>query len=218
MQLPKFKKAFEYENNFYLTCDITRISKIIAQYKLFKKTINLPGDIIDCGVFKGVSFSRFAMFRKIFGSDYSRKIIGFDTFGKVYKTKYKPDKKKLAKFIREAGDKGLTKKQFLSILKNKQCGNNIELIKGDICKTVPTYVKKHPELKISLLNLDTDVYEPAVTILEYLYPKIVEGGILIIDDYGVFPGETKAVDDYFKNKNIKIRKFGFCKTPCFIKK
>ncbi len=52
--------------------------------------------------------------------------------------------------------------------------------------------------------------------LEYLYPRLVRSGVLILDDYGTFPGETKAVDDYFKDKNIEMRKFPFCMTPCYI--
>jgi len=42
--------------------------------------------------------------------------------------------------------------------------------------------------------------------------------VLILDDYGTFPGETKAVDDFFKNKNVEIKKFSFAMTPCFIVK
>ena len=76
----------------------------------------------------------------------------------------------------------------------------IELIEGDITQTVPDYVSEHPELKIALLNLDVDIFEPTVTILENLYPKIVSGGIIILGDYGRFPGETKAVNEFFKNK------------------
>ena len=94
--------------------------------------------------------------------------------------------------------------------------DSVHFIKGDITQTVPRYLKTHPQLKISLLNLDTDIYEPAVTILENLYPRIVKGGVLILDDYGNFPGETKAVDDYFKNKNVEIRKFPFAMTPSYI--
>jgi len=92
----------------------------------------------------------------------------------------------------------------------------VDLIEGDITETVPSYVKANPELKISLLNLDTDIYEPAVTILEHLYPKITKGGILMLDDYGTHPGETKAVDEYFKNKTVEIKKFSFAMTPCYI--
>lgn len=83
---------------------------------------------------------------------------------------------------------------------------------------VPKYVKDNPQLKISLLNLDTDIYEPAVTILENFYPRITRGGILILDDYETFPGEAKAVDDYFKDRKIEIKKFSFCMTPCYIVK
>ena len=103
-----------------------------------------------------------------------------------------------------------------NVLMNKEVNHKVELIKGDITKTVPQYVLENPELKISLLNLDTDIYEPAVTILEKLYPRIVKGGILILDDYGVFPGETKAVDEYFKDNRIQINKFSHSMTPSYI--
>ena len=68
IKLPDFTKDFDYENNFYLSCDITRISKILAHYELYKKVIDLPGEIVECGIFKGASFARFAMFRELFGN------------------------------------------------------------------------------------------------------------------------------------------------------
>jgi len=111
---------------------------------------------------------------------------------------------------------GISKHQLELVLKYKRLDQNIDLVKGNVVKTIPEYVKKHPKLKISFLNLDIDVYEPAVTILEYLYPKIVKGGILALDNYGVWTGETKAVKEYFKGKNVKIKKFPFSKTPSYI--
>ncbi len=218
MKLPNFEKAFDYENNFYLSCDMTRISKILAHYELFNKVIDIGGEIVECGVFKGASLARFAMFREIFTNPFSKKIIAFDVFGKFPQTKFKDDVKVRKNFVKEAGENSISKPQLLHVLKNKGITKWIELVKGDITRTVPAYIKKHPELKISLLNLDTDIYEPAVTILEHLYPRIVKGGVLIIDDYGTFPGETKAVDEYFKNKKVKINKFPFRTTPCYLVK
>lgn len=58
--------------------------------------------------------------------------------------------------------------------------------------------------KISILRLDTDFYESTKVELEILYPRLVNGGILIIDDYGSWKGCRKAVDDYFKNKEFLI--------------
>ena len=216
IELPNFEKAFEYENNFYLSCDITRISKILSHYEIYKMIKEVPGEIVECGVFKGASFLRFAMFREIFGNPFSKKIIGFDTFGKFPETNFQDDKKARNKFIDSAGEDSISKDQLFEILNQKNLNRHLDLIEGDITKTVPDYVKTNPELKISLLNLDTDIYEPAVSILENLYPRITKGGILMLDDYGTHPGETKAVDEYFENKNVEIKKFPFAMTPSYI--
>jgi len=215
-ELPDFEKAFEYENNFYLSSDITRISKFLAHYELFKMTKNIPGEIIECGVFKGASFCRFATFREIFGNVFSKKITGFDTFGKFPEANFQDDINALKAQISTDGEYSIEKEQLEKVLEHKGINKNIELIEGDITKTVPQYISSYPELKISLLNLDVDIYEPTVTILENLFPRISKGGVLILDDYSTFPGETKAVDDYFKDKNIKIQKFSFCMTPCYL--
>ena len=112
----------------------------------------------------------------------------------------------------------LKKEQLQKVLKHKNIEQNIELVKGNICKTLPKYVKEHSELKISLLNLDTDIYDPAVVILEHLWPRIVKGGVLLVDDYGIFPGENKAVDEFFKDKKVKLNKFPYCRTASYIVK
>lgn len=216
IELPKLGQAFQYENDFYLSCDITRISKFLAHYELFKHVIDIPGAIVECGVFKGTSLARFAMFRELYGNPFSKKIIAFDTFGDFPETDNDADKPFRKRFIAAAGNQSISVVQMQTVLEYKRCDRFVELISGDICKTVPEYVALHSELKISLLNLDTDIYEPSVTVLEELYPKIIEGGILILDDYGTFPGETKAVDDYFIGRKIKIRKFPFCMTPCYV--
>lgn len=218
IELPDFSRDFLWENNFYLSCDITRISKILAHYELFKMVQDVPGAIAECGVFKGASLARFAAFRDLFGNPFSKKIIGFDTFGHFPETGFAPDKQMRDRFVTAAGDESISVDQMMEVLKHKRCDRFVELVPGDICRTVPQYVQEHPELKISLLNLDTDIYEPAAVILEHFYPRIEIGGILILDDYGTFPGETKAVDDYFRGKHIEVRKFAFCMTPCYLVK
>ena len=218
IRLPDFGRAWDYENDFYLSCDITRISKILAAYELYKMVLDLPGHVVECGVFKGTSLSRFAMFRSLFGNVYSKKIIAFDIFGKFPGTQFQTDIKAREKFIQEAGEQSISVEQMREVLDRRGIGQNVELISGDITLTVPEYVKNKPELKISLLNLDTDIYEPAVTILDHLFPRIVTGGILIIDDYATWPGETKAVDEYFKDMGVRVQKFPFAMTPCYVVK
>ena len=73
---------WKYENLFYLTSDKKRILKLLDQYEIYKKILNVKGDIIECGVFKGASLIRFLTFRDLIEKKYKRKIIGFDAFGK----------------------------------------------------------------------------------------------------------------------------------------
>lgn len=215
IKLPDFKKSFEYENNFYFTSAPSRLGKALAHYELFKIANELDGAIVECGVFKGASLLRFATFQEQFGKK-KRTIFGFDTFDKFPETNFHDDKDKRKKFIQSAGESSISKTQLLSVAKKKGLTVPIELIAGDVLRTVPAFVKAHPNFKVALLNLDTDIYEPAVTILKYLYPLIVNGGVLISDDYKVFRGETQAIDQYFKGKNVKIQKFNKLETPHYI--
>lgn len=209
MYINKFDtdKAFEYENGFYLTSNINRLGKEITHYELYKMITNLPGDIVELGVFKGTSLIRFATYRELLENVNSRKIVGFDSFGEFPKTNYEEDKLLRQNFIDSAGS-SLSVNDLEECFKHKGI-KNVELVKGDILKELPLYIKNKPQLRISLLHIDTDIYEPAKMALEILYDKIVGGGVLIFDDYGTFPGETKAVDEFFKDKNISLRKFTF---------
>ncbi len=219
LKLPEFDKAWEYENNFYLSAKPARLSKVLAHYELFKATMDLPGHIVECGVFKGASLLRFAMMRELFLNAPAKRIVGFDAFGAFPETnEFEGDKLYREQFIEDSGESGISVEQLREVLEHKGVGANVDLVRGDVCQTVPQYIAQHPEIRVSLLNLDTDVYEPAVTVFEHFWPRIVKGGILILDDYNVFPGETQAAEDFFKDKGITIRKFPFAVTPCYIVK
>lgn len=209
------EESFNYENGFYLTSELSRIGKLLAHYELYKKIIDLPGAIVECGIFKGASFVQFATFRNLIETEISRQVIGFDIFGEFPSTGFKDDQKYLDSFIRNAGNKSITVDELNQVFEAKSI-RNFTLVKGDINQTVPTFVRDNPHLKIALLHIDTDVYEPAVTILNNMYDLIVRGGIIVLDDYGTFPGETKAVDDFFANKNVLINKLPFSHIPAYI--
>lgn len=211
------RKKFFYENGFYLTSDISRIGKALAQYELYKRIVTLPGAIVECGVFKGASFLRLATYRELLENSVSRKLIGFDIFGEFPATHCVDDKQHRASFIDSAGAESISCSELDKVMKLKGI-KNFELIKGDIIETVPKYVTDNPQLKIALLHVDTDIYEPASVILAELYDKVCRGGIIVFDDYGVFPGETKAVDEFFSDKNVQFEKLSLAHIPAFIVK
>ncbi|WP_233704087.1 TylF/MycF family methyltransferase [Helicobacter mesocricetorum] len=172
------QRVFDYENGYFISADDRRIGKFIVHLELYKKITHLPGAVVECGVFKGNSFFEWVHFRNILETQASRKIIGFDTFGEFPQTNFEEDKQKRQAFIDEAG-KGISYQEMQKALAYKKI-ENYELIKGDINETLPKYCKEKPELRIALLHIDTDVYEPALTILENMYERVVGGG-----DYNV---------------------------------
>lgn len=212
-----FKQKYIFENKFYLTCETNRLGKLLTHYELLKKTKDLPGVIAEFGVFKGASFARLAMLRDLLGMRYSKKILGFDVFGKFPETDYMDDINARDRFISVAGDESISYDEMLGILKHKDLLYDVSLIKGDILKTLPEYLKKNPETKFSFINMDTDIYEPAKCILQCCWDRLIKGGILLLDDYTFFAGENKAVDDFFADKNIETRIL-LSKSPCYVVK
>ena len=76
----------------------------------------------------------------------------------------------------------------------------IKYVKGRVEKPLPKKELK----KIAILLLDTDWYESTKHELENLFPLLVKGGVLIVDDYGHWKGSRKAVDEYITKNNLKI--------------
>jgi hypothetical protein len=69
----------------------------------------------------------------------------------------------------------------------------LRLVAGPVETTLP----EHAPERLALLRLDTDWYESTRHELVHLYPRLVSGGVLIVDDYGHWEGCRRAVDEYF---------------------
>lgn len=209
-------KRWEYENGFYLTSHVTRLAKALAHFELYKSIIALPGCVIEAGVYKGASLIRFATFREILESPYSRPIIGFDAFGRFPMPDDEADRSFVDSFEQAGGD-GISVEELEQVLHCKGL-SNIELVPGDIMGTIPRYVGEHPELKIALLHIDVDVYEPTVELLDRLYDRVVPGGLVLLDDYGTVAGETRAVDEFLSSRGKAPQKLPISHIPAFIRK
>ena len=210
-------KKWDYENGFYLTSGSERIGKFLNQIELYKRIINLPGDILEFGVYKGSSLMRFLYLRELYESTFSRKIIGFDIFGKFPDdVKSISDKKFIKEFEKTSGN-GISKVELERHIESSNI-QNFSLVEGDIMKTLPEWILKNNEKRFSLINIDVDVYEPTNLIINELWDKDVSGGLIVFDDYNTVQGETKAIEDFIKSKKIdcKLQKDKFCKTPSFI--
>jgi hypothetical protein len=119
-------------------------------------------------------------------------------------------------------NKELVLKEFEEYKKRSMIPERLHLVVGDATETIPQFVEEHPGLKISLLYFDFDLYEPTLAGLYYLYDLVSPGGVIVFDEYGLvdFPGETIAIDKFFKGKNIRLHTFpwAYCPSAYFIKK
>jgi O-methyltransferase len=70
----------------------------------------------------------------------------------------------------------------------------LHFVKGDVLETIP----EHAAAELALLRLDTDWYESTRHEMLHLYPRLADGGVLIIDDYGHWEGCRRAVDEYLR--------------------
>jgi hypothetical protein len=91
----------------------------------------------------------------------------------------------------------------------------IVMTEGDIRITAQKFVDENPGLRISLLHLDVDLYEPTLAALKAFYPLVVKGGLVVFDEYGLveWPGESKAVEEYFGADLPTLEKFPFSSLP-----
>lgn len=217
-QLYDLEKRFDYENGFYATADPSRFSKFISHLEFFKRTSNIRGEIVEFGIFKGNSFFRWIKFRDLLEQTSSRKVIGFDVFGDFPEANFEEDKLRRDAFVKETkGGKSISYDELIQLLEKQNLRKNVDIIEGDILKTLDVYLQNNPQLKISLLHIDVDLYEPTKYILESLYSKVTKGGIIILDDYGAFAGTNKAVDDFFKNQ-VEVKKLPYSNAISYIVK
>lgn len=216
--LYELERKFEYENGYMATAEPRRFSKFISHLEFFNMTSHLRGEIVELGVFKGNSLFRWIKFRDLLENTYSRKVIAFDIFGEFPETEFEEDKKERELFISETnGGIGISYEELNDLLKEQRLEKNIEIIKGDILKTLPNYVERNPQLKISILHMDVDLYEATDLALKLLFERVVKGGVIVFDDYGDFAGANKAIDDFF-GKKVEIKKLKYSHNIAYIVK
>jgi hypothetical protein len=81
----------------------------------------------------------------------------------------------------------------------------VVMVKGRVEHTIPGQV---PD-QIAVLRLDTDWHHSTRHELEHLYPRLVAGGVLIVDDYGHFQGARRAVDEYFAETPVFLSRLDY---------
>jgi hypothetical protein len=199
------------------------ITRFLAHYELYRQIKDLPGNIVEIGVYRGASLMSWAKFLEIFhGGDRTRRVYGFDNFAGFEKL-HEKDGGESDKYERHvggwnAGPYRHELEEHVDIFHDDSFvprAKRIQLIEGDISKTAQKFVDDNPGLRISLLHLDVDLYEPTLAALKAFYPCVVKGGLVVFDEYAQidWPGESKAAEEYFGKNMPRLQKFPFSSLP-----
>ncbi len=171
----------------------------------------LEGAVVECGVWKGGSAMMMAASLKHRGIT-DRDLYLFDTFEGMSKPE-DVDRTFTGESAQGTFEERATaedasdwcRSPLEEVMQNMRAtgypGDRIHLIKGKVEDTLPSSM---PEQPIALLRLDTDWYSSTRHELVQLFPKLVHGGVLIIDDFGHWEGARKAVLEYFSEQNVHM--------------
>lgn len=165
---------------------------------------SIEGDVVECGVWRGGSMMASALTLLQLGS-HERDLWLYDTYAgmseptEIDRKPWENSKATRSRF--EQFDRGTHNDWCYAslddvrsnLLSTDYPSERLHFVEGKVEETLPGAI---PD-SIALLRLDTDFYESTRAELEYLYPRLRPGGILILDDYAEWDGARRAVDEFF---------------------
>jgi hypothetical protein len=213
--------ALELPRNLSLYLERETIGDILTTADLYRRILNVPGEVFEFGVRWGRRIALFLGLRELFEPyNYTRRIIGFDTFKGFPEITVRDGNHPI---LREGGlavsqeyVEHLT--DILNLHERDGTLGHIrryEIRVGDVRKTLPQYLDEHPESIISLAYFDLDLHDPTRSCLELILERMPRGSILAFDQLGQlnFPGETAAVREVLQLPETRFERLTYHPYP-----
>lgn len=161
-------------------------------WSLVRSTTRLDGDTAECGVLGGAS--SFLICKAFEAAGKKNEHHAFDSYEGLSEPKAEDKPDSATAFSWKEGDLSVP----LEVAKSNLEGFSVNFYKGWIPERFPEVEDK----RFSFVHIDVDLYEPTRDALEFFYPRMVKGGIILCDDYGfeTCPGATRAFDDLVREK------------------
>jgi hypothetical protein len=206
------KTAVKLEN-FTKYVRRNHLKRFLAMYEVFKHAIPVKGSIIECGVYKGFGIMAWAKLSTMLEPEnLTRRVYGFDTFEGFPSLQ---ERDLSPSTTAKPGDlESDAYEELLQLIaeydKDRFLGHipKVELIRGDMVKTIPEFLATRPHLLVSLLFIDCDLFEPTKAALENFLPRMAKGAVLAFDDLDnpLWPGETLAALEAVGLGGLRLRR------------
>lgn len=189
----------------------TSVERMYSLYEAarYVQRSGVPGDIVECGVWKGGS-AMLAALTLLEAGDTSRRIFLYDTFTGMSE----PTERDVNRFGERAVAKWRRTQRSshnewvyapldevrANLLSTGYPDERLIFVQGKVEETIPGVMPG----AVGILRLDTDWYESTYHELVHLYPLVSRGGVLILDDYGHWQGARQAADQYFAEHDVPV--------------
>jgi hypothetical protein len=198
----------------FLLATRVQATSMLSRIELFKMILNIPGAIVECGVYRGNSLMLYLQLSLLLEPyAINRTIYGFDTFAGFRGITPGADPDDIHEAMFAETDVELLEKSIAlnDLVRPVSRIPRCELVRGDIATTVPEFVQSRPELCVAMLILDTDLYEPTKVALQHFLPRMPRGGIVVLDEvcYRHFAGETQALKEVLDLNCVELQRLPF---------
>lgn len=172
-------------------------------FRLLESTLGLDGDVAECGVWQGQMLVPIGMYMRRRAP--RKRVWGFDSFQGLDDT--------VSVDLALGGDVderkrigGFSDTSHSAIARRVQAfglGDTVQLVPGYFQDTL----HKHADLRFSFVHLDCVLYESYRHCLEFFYPRLARGGVILLDEYKdpPWPGCTRAVDEFMAGKPERVQ-------------
>lgn len=202
------QSVYDSFNEWIFSSDRKLFGKLASKLEFTEMTKNVPGDIVELGVFKGSGM--LAWLKALSFTNINHKnVIGFDFFDKdsvVESIKTKSDQTLMESlYERRLFEPDDYQFELESIITDAGF-DNFDLIKGDAPKTMEEYLEANPGFRASIVNFDLDVEEPTEECLNLIWDRVPPDGVLVFDEYAIGEWtESNAVDRFVKNNYLTLK-------------
>lgn len=197
---------------------VAELGRFLAKSRIFERVLDVPGSIVECGVFSGGGLMTWAALSAILEPlNHVRRVIGFDTFegfvgaGPRDASTAVNAQATPGALATDAADDIRRSADIFDMYRPLGHIPKIDLVKGDALQTIPEYLERNSHLVVSLLYVDFDLYEPTRCALECFVPRMPKGAVLAFDqlNHRAWPGETAALLDTLGIRSLKLERFPF---------
>jgi hypothetical protein len=202
--------TYDKFNNFIFSDDIKLTGKLLHRFEYFLKVKDLPGDIVEVGVFKGSGISSFMKFIEIYCPNSNKKVIGFDIFdtfeaNEILEKDGGVDKESMTIVYDRVDSNELTIESVTNRLhQTKISPDKFILIKGDVENTLPKFLSDNQGFRVSLIYIDVDLDRPTYHTLKNLWNRLLPGGVILFDEYEYHKfSESNGVEKFLKEIQLE---------------